>query len=121
VAFLLYCQLPMFRGAEFLYSQFVRPAFLRHQGRIDEQFQRLEGAGNAIKNVIGFDVLARSSDGPEGGSSGGAGTGLPGSGSGAGTGAAAAGPVDVSEMFGAGAPGAGGAASGSGEGGKRRD
>ena len=107
----------MFRGAEFLYGQFVRPAFLRHQGRIDEQFQRLSGAGAAIKNVIGFDVLERSAaDGPEGG---GAGTGLPGGGGGGGGGGGAGNaPVDVSEIFGAGAPGGSGAG---GEGGKRRD
>lgn len=39
-------QMPMFRGAEFLYSSFVRPVFLRNQPAIDLQVRegRMTGA-----------------------------------------------------------------------------
>ena len=38
--------------------QFVRPVFLRHQAKIEEQFSRLSGARTALANVIGVDPLA---------------------------------------------------------------
>lgn len=93
------------------------------------QFERLQGAGTAFRNVIGFDPLARlAADG--------------GAGAGGGNGASApvepgregdAAQPDLSQIFGSGQPpssaggagAAGGAASGgaeeSGAGGKRRD
>lgn len=109
VAFLLYCQLPMFRGAEFLYATFLRPLFLKNQQRIDAQFERLQGASTALKNVIGFDPLARPAG--EGGEvEGAAASGMPGSGTGG------EGALDVTQIFGAGAPGA----AAGGEGAKNR-
>lgn len=112
VAFLLYCQLPMFRGAEFLYATFLRPLFLRNQQRIDAQFERLQGASTALKNVIGFDPLARAAEGGAGAAvEGAAASGMPGGGAGEAA-------MDVTQIFGAGAPGTGGA--GAGEGSKNR-
>ena len=43
--------------------QFVRPVFLRHQARIEEQFAKLSGARVALANVIGVDPLAPPSSG----------------------------------------------------------
>lgn len=47
----------MFRGAEFLYKQFVRPWFARHQGTIEAQFQRLADVRASITTVVGVDPL----------------------------------------------------------------
>lgn len=69
----------MFRGAEFLYTNFVRPVFLRNQPAIDAQFERLHGASSALRNVIGFDPLERISEGGGANAPAGAGgNGLPG-------------------------------------------
>ena len=61
---MLYCQLPMFRGADFLYKQFVRPWFVRHQGAIEAQFNRLAEVRTAITTVVGVDPLLLASRPP---------------------------------------------------------
>lgn len=51
-AFLLYCQLPFFRGARFLYLTFVGPWFAAHRAELDAQVARLGGAATVFKEAV---------------------------------------------------------------------
>ena len=49
--FLLYLHLPMTRGAEHLYSRFIRPFVLKHQDNIDKAVGKVHEAADNARNA----------------------------------------------------------------------
>lgn len=58
VAFLIFCQLPSFRGADFLYQRFARPMFLKHAPVVEEHLAHVRDVSQTIIRNAGIDVSA---------------------------------------------------------------
>lgn len=52
-AFLIYCQAPFFRGASFLYLQFVGPWFARNRAALEAKAAHIAGAATFFNDAIG--------------------------------------------------------------------
>jgi TB2/DP1, HVA22 family len=58
VVFLIWLQLPQFRGAEFLYNTFLRPLFIKHSQAIEARFMAVKDVSANIAKAAGIDLSA---------------------------------------------------------------
>ncbi len=62
--FLLYCQLPMFKGAAFIYKTFLRELFKKYEPEIDSRLARASGTADGLLRSAGAESAVETGSAP---------------------------------------------------------